>query len=161
MDILSDKFAIEQIAKERFGISFEIKNIIAEEFPISMTGSATIFMTDKKQVYAYIFAESKLVLGDVQKIISRIGLKAEKYIPPKEQPDYFNEVGRAKFRTTYPARSIVSDSDLMFYKTLAPYNPALVLVKEIKNGEIKQFDTDSNSNWRVFKKFAYRRISTK
>jgi hypothetical protein len=47
---------------------------------------------------------------------------------------------------------------LHFYKTLAPYNPALVLISEVKNGEIYQFDSDAYGNWRVGARFSYRRI---
>lgn len=34
--------------------------------------------------------------------------------------------------------------DIIYYRTLDPYNPALVLISEVKNGEIYQFDTGSN-----------------
>lgn len=158
---MSDKMAIEQIAKERFGVDLEIKNMIAADFPISHTGSASVFMTNKNSVYVYIFAKSSLALADIQKIVLRIGLRANKFLPPKNRPDYFDEIGATKFRKTYPARKVVSKEDLKFYRTLAPYNPALVEVKEIINGEIKQFDTDSISGWRVIEKYSYRKIDAK
>ena len=34
-----------------------------------------MFLTKKKQLYAYVNGQSKLVLGDVKKIVSRMGLK--------------------------------------------------------------------------------------
>lgn len=157
---LLDSVAIEQIAKERFGINFEVQQMIAQDIPISLTGSASIFLTKKKQLYAYIFAKSPLVLGDVQKIVARVGLKAELYIPPKGRSSYFDDIGREKFRQVYPGRSHGSESDIRFYRTLAPYNPALVLVSEVKDGIIRQFDVDSKGNWRPSARFAYRRIAT-
>ena len=48
----------------------------------------------------------------------------------------------------------------MFYKTLVSYNPALVLISEIKDGHVYQYDADSADSWRVGAKFAYRRIKT-
>lgn len=155
-----DDVAIEHIAKEKFGITLEVQQMIAREIPISHTGEASVFLSSKKQMYVYIHAKSNLVLSDVKKIVSRMGIKAELYIPPRGQTDYFNEIGREKFRKVYPGRVNVTEQDIMFYKTLAPYNPSLIVVHEIKNGEIKQFDTDSSTGWRTAAKFAYRRIMT-
>jgi len=36
----------------------------------------------------------------------------------------------------------------------------LVLISEVKNGEIYQFDSDAYGNWRVGARFSYRRIRT-
>ncbi|NLA42569.1 hypothetical protein GX865_00190 [Candidatus Saccharibacteria bacterium] len=157
---LLDTLAIEQASKDRFGIDLEVRQMIALEIPISHTGTASIFLTKKKQLYTYIHAQSPLVLGDVQKAVSRLGLKAELYIPPKGQPQYFDTIGREKFHKVYPGRGNVTAADIRFYKTLAPYNPALVLISEVKNGIIYQFDIDAKSHWRPSKRFAYRRIAT-
>src|SRR5690606_29547593 len=102
----------------------------------------------------------KLVLSDVKKIVSRMGLKAELFLPPKGEVDYFDEIGRKKFREVFPARHTPSAEDIIFYRTLAPYNPALIQIHEVTTGEIKQFDTDASGGWRVAARFAYRRIKT-
>lgn len=151
---------LEQIAKEHFGIDLEIRQLIASEIPVSYTGSASVFLTTKKQLYVYIHARSSLLLGDIQKLVARIGLRAELYVPPKGQPAYFEDIARTKFAQVYPGRANITETDLRFYRTLAPYNPALVQINEVKHGEIKQFDTDASKNWRTAAKFAYRRIRT-
>lgn len=155
-----DDMALEQIAKEKFGLDIEVRQTITGNIPISHTGTASVFMTTKKQLFAYVSAQSKLTLADVTKIIGRMGLKAELYVPPRGQPDYFSEIGRTKFRQVYPGRTNITEDDIRFYKTLSPYNPALVQIKEVKNGEINQFDVDASGSWRVAAKFAYRRIKT-
>lgn len=159
-DQLLDDEAIEQIAKDRFGIDLEVRQMIVQGAPISRTGEASVFLSKKKQLYAYIHGQSNYVLGDIQKIVARMGLKAELYIPPKGQPHYFDDLAVEKFRQTYPGRKPSSENDLRYYRTLSPYNPALIVVHEVKNGEIKQFDTDASGNWRTVAKFAYRRIKT-
>ena len=159
-DQLLDDEAIEQIAKDRFGIDLEVRQMIVHGAPISHTGEASVFLSKKKQLYAYIHGQSNYVLGDIQKIVARMGLKAELYVPPKGQPHYFDDIGRELFRDVFPGRSVSSEQDLIFYRTLAPYKPALVLVGEIKDGHIYQFDSDARSGWRVAAKFAYRRIKT-
>ena len=89
-----------------------------------------------------------------------MGLRAEIYLPPKGEVDYFDEIGRQHFRKVFPGRHNPSHDDIMFYRTLAPYNPAMVQILEVKDGEIKQFDTDASSGWRTVTRFAYRRIKT-
>ncbi len=158
-EIYSD-ITIERVAKERFGLSIDIDQVIVRQADVSRTAHATVFLTKKKQLLVYIDGHSKLLLSDVQKIVSRMGLKAEIYFPPKGQPDYFDRIGREKFRDVFPGRGSITNDDVLFYRTLAPYSPALVLIKEVKNGEIYCYDSDARTNWRVAAKFDYRRIKT-
>jgi len=155
-----DDLALEQIAKERFGLDVDISQVIARQIPVSRTAQATVFLTSKKQLFAYVSGPSKLLLGDIKKIITRMGLKAELYLPPKGQPDYFDYIGEQKFKEVFPGRTNVTSNDLIFYRTLAPYNPALVQISEVKSGEILKYDTDAATGWRLAAKFTYRRIKT-
>lgn len=159
-DRMYDELALERSVKERFGVDFDARQVIVFQVPVSRTAQASLILTTKKQLYLYISGQSKLSLGDVKKTVARMGLKADIYIPPKGRPDYFNEIGRSKFHDVFPGRKNVNDEDLIFYRTLAPYNPALVLISEVKDGHVYQFDSDSNTDWRVAVKFAYRRIKT-
>jgi hypothetical protein len=155
-----DDTALERTARERFGVDVAIGQVIAREVEVSRTATATVFLTKKKQLFVFVGGHSKLLLGDVKKIVTRMGLKAELYFPPKGQPDYFDAYGRERFREVFPGRGHASDDDIIFYRTLAPYNPALVLISEVKNGEIYKYDSDTHGGWRPAAKFAYRRIKT-
>lgn len=159
-DEIYDDLALEQMAKDKFGLSVDIDKVIVRQVPVSHVAEATVFLTKKKQLFVYVNAHSRLVLGDIKKIITRMGLRAELFLPPKGEIDYFDEIGRQKFREVFPGRGHITSQDLVFYRTLAPYNPALVQIHEVIDGEIKQFDTDSSSGWRTVTRFAYRRIKT-
>ncbi len=159
-DEIYDDLALERACKERFGLDMEIAQVILRDVEVSRTARATVFLSKKKQLLVYVHGHSKLLLSDIKKIVSRMGLKAELYFPPKNRPEYFDEVGREKFRQVFPGRGHIGDDDLIFYRTLAPYNPALLLVGEVKNGEIYCYDSDTHGGWRVAAKFAYRRIKT-
>jgi len=153
-----DDMALEQIAKSRFGMQIDIDHVIVRAIPVSRVATATLLLTTKKQLLLYVNGNSKLLLSDIKKIVSRMGLVAELYMPPKGQPHYFDDIGAEKFKAVFPGRSNPSKLDLQYYSTLAPYNPALVQISEVKLGEIKQFDTDARGQWRVVARFAYRRI---
>lgn len=155
-----DELALERSVKERFGLDVDVRQTIVARIPVGHTAEATLFLTTKKQLYLSVEAQSKLLLSDITKIVSRMGLKAELYMPPKGRPQYFDDIGRSKFHAVFPGRTHVSNDDIIFYRTLAPYNPALVLIAGVKNGEIYQFDSDTSGKWRVAAKFAYRRIKT-
>ena len=152
--------ALERVIQGRFGLSLDVDNVILRQADVSRTAKATVFLTKKRQLMLYINATSPLLLADVKKLVSRMGLKAEQYMPPRNQPHYFDDIGRSKFLEVFPGRSHISKDDIQFYRTLAPYNPALVMISEVKNGEIFKFDADSRGGWRVGAKFAYRRIRT-
>ena len=153
-----DDTMLERLAKEKFGVDVDIEQVIVRNVEVSRTTSATVFLTKKKQLMVLVSGHSHLLLSDVKKVISRMGLKAELFFPPKGRLDYFDTVGREKFREVFPGRDHINDEDIIFYKTLAPYNPALVLISEVKNGEIYQYDSDARGDWRVATRFTYRRI---
>lgn len=152
--------ALEEAAKKYFGRNVDVQKIVVEDVDVGMSSRASVYLTSKKHLYCYIHGPSKLLLGDVKKIVARMGLRAELYLPPKGRPTYFDDIGRDKFKEVYPSHRDPSSGQLVYYRTLAPYMPALVLVSEVKNGEIYCHDADSRSKWRVAAKFAYRRIRT-
>lgn len=159
-DQLYDDVALERQIKSQFGVNAEVESVIARRIPVGRSVEATLFLSSKKQLFLYVSGESRLYLSDIKKIVSRVGLHAEMYMPPKGRPLYFDEVGRAKFEEIFPGRKIVNDEDIAFYKTLAPYSPALILIREVKNGVIYQYDSDASGGWRPHAKFSYRRIMT-
>ncbi len=157
---LFDDFALEKQAKDQFGVVVEIDRAIVRNVSVGKSARATVFLTKKKQLFCYIDGPARLLLSDVKKVISRMGLKAEDYFPPKGRPHYFDDIGREKFRDVFPGRRDVSAEDIVFYRTLAPYSPALVSIREVKNGTIYCADSDATGGWRPAAKFAYRRIKT-
>lgn len=160
MDATYDKLALEGVTREKFGLHTDIKQLLLCDVPVSHTSTASVFLTKNKQLYVYINGQARLSLGDIRKIITRMGLVAELFLPPRGEVDYFSEYAREKFKEVYPGRSHASDADLAYYKTLTPYRPALVQIKEVKEGVIRQFDTDSSQGWRPAKAFSYKRIKT-
>lgn len=155
-----DDIALEHLAKSKFGFALEIDHVIVRNIPVSRVATATLFLTKKKQLLLYVQANARLLLKDVKTIVSRMGLVAELYVPPKGLPNYFDEVGAEKYKNVFPGIHAPTQQDLIYYRTLAPYNPALVQISEVKHGEVKQFDPDSTGSWRVAAHFAYRRIKT-
>lgn len=155
-----NELALERVIKDKFGMSVDISTVILGGADVGRSARAAVFLTKKRQLLLYIDASSPMLLADVKKIVSRMGMRAEMFVPPRGQPFYFDDMGRSKFLEVFPGRKTITDEDIIFYRTLAPYNPALVLISEVKNGEIYQFDADSRNGWRIGAKFAYRRIRT-
>lgn len=159
-EVIYDDLAIEKLVSARFGLGVDIKSVVARDVPTSHTTKATVFLTNKNQLYALLSGEAPFTLGDVRKVVKRMGMVADAYVPPKDEPDYFDRVAREKFRAVFPGRHDPLDTDLRFYRLLAPYNPALVRIAEVSEGVIRQYDSADSSNWRVAAKFAYKRIKT-
>lgn len=159
-DAIYNDTTLERLLASHFGLKTTLDKVIAREIGVGPSSTATVFLAEKKQLMAFIHSESKQTLGDVQKILTRMGLKAQLYVPPKGQPDYFDAIGREHFRHVFPGRSHISADDIIYYRTLASYNPALVIISEVKNGEIHEFNRDTRGGWRVAVKFSYRRIKT-
>ncbi len=155
-----DTSELEKLIRQKFEPSLKIDSVIAERLPVSRNARAFMFLSAKKQLYVFIVAEPGVTLGNIKKIISRMGLKASEYVAPVSRPDYFDDVARQQFIKIFPGRRHISPDDLTYYRTLVPYNPALVQISDIPDGVIKQFDPDSHGGWRPAVKFSYRRIQT-
>lgn len=155
-----EDLAIEELIRQHFGMRMEIKQVLVRGAPVSHTSEATVILSAKNQLYVLVKGQSRLKMGEVKKIVARMGLKTELFIPPKGQPDYFNKIARDHFHKVFPGREQVSSDDLAYYRTLAIYQPALVQISEVSGGKIYQFDTDSASSWRPVTEFSYRRIRT-
>ena len=155
-----DDMALEAIALEHFGKRFDIEQVVARSIPTTHTTTASVFMTTKNQLYALVHGRAPLTLGDVRKIVKRMGLEAEAYLPPAHRPTYFDDIAVQKFKSVYPGRKDISDADLRYYRLSAPYNPALVLIAAVTDGSVRQFDPSDSTNWRVAAKFPYRKIKT-
>lgn len=156
----TEEVALERIIREYFGVVVEVRQKIVSNIPVGHDAEATLFLTGKKQLFLYVGGNKELTFGDVRKVVSHMGLKAEIYIPPRGRAHYFDEIGLAKFSEVFPGRRFTTGDDISFYRTLAPYSPALVLIAEIKDGFIYQHDSSAKTTWRPVAKFSYKRIKT-
>ncbi len=155
-----EEIDLEKSIHSSFGLRVEIKSMVADKLPVGEGATARLFLSNKGMLFALVTPQRALTLGDVKKIISRMNLKAEQFMPPHADAHYFDRVATARFKEVFPGREVKRDSDLAFYRTLVPYSPALVQISEVKGGMIKQFDRDAASGWRPSIKFTYRRIRT-
>jgi hypothetical protein len=154
-----DELEIEQAAEQHFKQKLDIKQIVARDVPTGNVSYATVFLAAHNNMYVYIKAEAPMLLDDVRKMVNRMGLEAEEFLPPRGDNGYFDAVGRERFKSVFPGREVVTDEDLIFYRRLAPYNPALVKISAIKTGEIRRF-VSQGMLWPVAVKFSYRKIKT-
>lgn len=155
-----EELALEEGIKQHFGRKIVIRDILLHEIPVSHTMMATVFTNDKNQLYVYISGESRAMFGEIKKIIRRMGLVADTYLPPHGEKDYFRKIAESHYKKVFPGRYTQSEEDLLYYKSLAHYSPALVRVAEIQKGTIYQYDTDSSSGWRPALQYNFRRIKT-
>lgn len=156
-ELFSD-IAIEQAAARKFKVALDVKQMILRDVPVGRIASASVFITSHNHMYVFIRAQAPIILDDVRKIINRMGLQADVFLPPDGNKDYFNDIGRERFRAVFPGRTPGNDEDLHYYRLLAPYNPALVRISAVKTGVIRQFDLDS-TQWRTAKHFSYRKVT--
>ncbi len=155
-DEIFGDIAIEKSAQEKFGVVLDIAEVIVRSAPVGITAQGTLFKTTTGQVLLYVASQAAQLLDDVQKIVMRMNLEADQFLPPNGETDYFNRVGGEKFKAMFPGKHITSDDDLRYYRNLAPYNPALVRIAKIK-GEVRAYDPQSRT-WHKTKDYSYSRI---
>ena len=159
-DIFHD-LAIEELTKEYFGVKVDIEKVYVRDIPAGRNANASVFLTTKNKLYATVTGAAPLTLGDVRKIILRMGMKAEAYCSPVGQQNYFDDIANEKFKSIYPGRHDITEQDLRFYRLMAPYNPALVSIEAITHGVINQFDSTAETGWRPSMKAQYKQIKAR
>ena len=149
---------LEEFIQKHFAVKLNFEEVVARNLPVSYSTEVLIFRSKNQKLYAFISGEARLTLGDISKSLAKMNLKPAKFFPPNGLEDYFLEHARAQFLRIFPAREHISNEELRFYKTQVIYNPALVEIASIRNGEIKCCNTDAIGSWRVAKRLNYRSI---
>lgn len=141
-----------------FDVDIKIKTLVSDILPAGRSAEAIVFMSDKHQLYCYIDSAARLSLGDIKKIIKRMGLVPLDYLPPHGDKKYFDDIAMEKYREMFPGMRQVGSEDLLFYRTMAPYCPALIQISEVVAGIIKQYDSTAVGGWRPSIKFSYKKL---
>ena len=128
------KSDIEHLCRDSFGVTLLVKRIVIADLTSSKGTRTTVFESTNGGLYAFSSVTAPLVLADIQKIMTRVGISVERYLPPRGDSEYFLQFGRSAFLDAYPGRRSVEDRETTFYQTLAPYGPALVKIARIKEG---------------------------
>jgi hypothetical protein len=158
MDDIRIDLGFDKVLSGYFGFKAGVSRIVLSNVTVGPLTSATVFFDKNQGLYVFIATKSKLLLADVRKILSKMNLRPEAYLPPKGNTSYFDDAAKKKFLERFPGRANITSEDLVYYRTLVPYSPALVKVAEVKDGCVKIFDSDSRGNWRTGAKLNYFKI---
>lgn len=150
---------IARLCSQCFGVDADIKRVIATDVTTGKGSFTSVFETSDHTIYALCTSKQSLTLSDVRKIIHGMGMEADAYLPPASNKSYFEDYGRKAFALAYPARKIYSNREIAYYKTMAPYCPALVRISKI-NGEIREY-LSALQRWQKALGYSYRRIKIK
>src|SRR4026208_1794654 len=123
--------AIEKGSQDAFGVPVEIAEVIVRGVPVGITATASLFKTTTSQIYLYVTSQAALLLDDVDKIVSRMNLEADKFMPPHAEADYFERTANENLRAMFPGKPITGPDDLRYYRSHAAYNPALVRISKV------------------------------
>ena len=151
-----DSTTLRRAIREAFGVALEIKEIVVRKLPTGYASEATVFLTTSG-LYVFVASQGNMLQADVRKMMRVMNVDVEAFIPPHGDAEYFKRIGTQKFKEIFPGKHIMSDDDIRYYQTLAPYNPALVKVERVK-GDIRGFHFESKS-WRKVREYTYSRIS--
>ena len=150
---------IEKFCFNYFTVSLQINRVLINSMPTSHNSFTTVFTTNNHAVYALCLSDELLELADIKNIIKHAGMKAESYLPPYADENYFLRYGKNIFLSVFPGRKTCTPQETTFYQTLAPYNPALVKIEKV-NGELRQYNIFCEK-WQKALEFSYLRMQVR
>lgn len=140
MPIISDVYENTQMEKElkkNFAFIDNIGKVIFRNVPVGKNLTATVFLSNKSILFLYINGTGEINLREAMSIAKKMNLTPELLFPPKEYPLYFEEYGAKEFRRRFPGKYLQSMDDIAYYRTLAPYSPALIQILRVEGGIIQ------------------------
>ena len=113
---MHDERALAALIDDQFGLTIEIQSVVLPMSDVSRTAQATVVLDRTGELLAYITARAIMTLGDVKRLVRRMGLRPERFVPPKHQPNYFDDVATEKFQAVFPGMNVTSPDDLIYYR---------------------------------------------
>ena len=150
---------VETVCRQYFKVNLHIDKIIVDNMPTSNNSNTTVFRTDNHAIYAICVSDDLLKLADIKKIVKMMGMKAEEFLPPNGDNDYFLRYGQKVFQSVFPGHKSVTAFETVFYQTLTPYCPALIRISKV-NGEIRQYNNIQNK-WQPALELSYLRMQVR
>lgn len=147
---------IVNICRDKFNVEIKVENILLNSAFTGNSSYTSVFKNDRNEIFALCLCDGALTLADVNGIIKKMGMKPERVYPPGGDEQYFVYYAKKTYESVFPGRKCLAEQDAVFYKSFAPYSPALIRIKEI-SGEIKHFDTSWNK-WTSAINFSYYRV---
>jgi len=142
--------------RDHFNVSLPIKEVLFDDIETGPNSYCVLFRTQKNDIYALFQSTSKQTFADVKRAAKAMGLNVEGYFAPYGDRSHFTRYGFAAFQDAYPGRNSWTAQEARYYKTLAPYAPALVRVSRV-NGEIRRFNSH-DSHWHKVFDFKYAKM---
>jgi hypothetical protein len=152
---------LERAIRAQFGVDIDIWEMLLRHVPAGPALWATVFRAGESDIYVYLDGTITMTLGDVKKVLRHMGLKPDKFLPPRGELEYFLSHATERYKNMFPGVRILPPSSAEYYKSLVPYSPALVLVQEVVDGRIKQYDRDSAGDWRPAINFVMKKVRVK
>lgn len=146
----------EALVQQKFHLHLPVDKFLFDDIETGPTSYAVLFRSGRHMYALFVAENTRQTLGDVKSMMSHMGIKPQKILPPHADPDYFKNEAERWFSHTYPAIRAFSASTAEFYQTYADYTPGLVRIAEIKS-PIKRYVTRS-SRWQEAVEFSFRKI---
>lgn len=140
-----------------FHVSLPVTRFLCDDIETGPHSYATLFESGN-DLYALIVAEpgAEQTLGDVRRIVRGMGIEVQRFFPPHADPSYFHREGVKLFKEAFPGRKRWTAKDVLFYRSLAPYSPALVRISAVK-GSLSRFNT-RGGDWQPAVDYNFRKI---
>lgn len=150
---------IEKVCKDQFNVDLNVKGILIGNANTSKNSHTTVFKTNHGNIYALCVSDAPMMLADMASIIKSMGMKADTFLPPNGDKEYFEQAGSNIFQTVFPSHKMPQNTETSYYQTLSKYNPALVRISRI-DGEIRQYN-DQLRRWSKVLELSYTRMQVR
>lgn len=140
-----------------FHVSLPVRRFLCDDIATGPQSYAVLFESGH-DLYALFIAEpgTEQTLADVRRMAKNMGIEVQRFFPPHADPAYFHREGVEYFKKAYPGRKQWTAKDIMFYRSLASYSPALVRISAVK-GSLSRFNSQGGS-WQPAVDYSFRKI---
>lgn len=130
---------IQHVCDEDFRLQLSVDEILFDNVTTEFNSYTTVFRTEDGSLYALCQSDDGMRLADVRRIIKSMNMISDRYYAPNGNVNYFDRLGMRVFKRAYPGRNSWTKDEAAYYRTLAPYSPALVKLAKV-NTEVRRYN---------------------
>ena len=130
---------IEYVCNEDFRLQLHVSKVLFDNVTTEFNSYTTVFRTEDGSLYALCQGGDGMRLTDVRRIVKSMNMISDRYYAPYGSADYFDRLGMRVFKRAYPGRNSWTKDEAAYYRTLAPYSPALVKLAKV-NAEVHRYN---------------------
>lgn len=142
-----------RLCRDAFHVNLPVSEVVFDDIETGPDAFCRLFRTTNGNLYALFTSAHDQTFRDVKQRAKHMGIRIKGYYFPYGDHDHFTNHGYHLFLQAYPGRRQWTLEEARYYRSLSPYQPALVRIEAVDN-ELRRYN-EHDAQWHKVYDFHY------